>query len=62
VGHRQANPLHQATRRRQLEPIPADTTLEAMLEGGEIDALMSVMIPEKLGKTIRRLFRDSRKG
>ena len=45
----------------RLEPIPADTTLEAMLEGGEIDALMSVMIPERLGKTIRRLFRDSRR-
>jgi 4,5-dihydroxyphthalate decarboxylase len=45
----------------RLEPIPADTTLEAMLERGEIDALMSVMIPEKFGKTIRRLFRDSRR-
>jgi 4,5-dihydroxyphthalate decarboxylase len=44
-----------------LESIPADTTLEAMLERGEIDALMSVMIPDGLGKTIRRLFRDSRK-
>jgi len=43
-----------------LESIPADTTLEAMLERGEIDALMSVMIPDGLGKTIRRLFRDSR--
>jgi 4,5-dihydroxyphthalate decarboxylase len=45
----------------RLESIPADTTLEAMLERGEIDALMSVMIPDGLGKTIRRLFRDSRK-
>jgi 4,5-dihydroxyphthalate decarboxylase len=44
-----------------LESIPVDTTLEAMLERGEIDALMSVMIPDGLGKTIRRLFRDSRK-
>jgi 4,5-dihydroxyphthalate decarboxylase len=44
----------------RLEPIPADTTLEVMLERGEIDALMSVMIPDGLGKTIRRLFRDSR--
>jgi 4,5-dihydroxyphthalate decarboxylase len=43
-----------------LESIPADTTLEAMLERGEIDALMSVMIPGGLGKTIRRLFRESR--
>jgi 4,5-dihydroxyphthalate decarboxylase len=44
----------------RLEPIPTDTTLEAMLEGGEIDALTSVMIPQGLGKTVRRLFRDSR--
>jgi 4,5-dihydroxyphthalate decarboxylase len=41
--------------------IPADTTLETMLERGEIDALISVMIPSGLGKTVRRLFRDSRK-
>jgi 4,5-dihydroxyphthalate decarboxylase len=45
----------------RLEPIPADTTLEAMLEGGEIEALTSVMIPHGLGKTVRRLFRDSRR-
>src|SRR5712691_10100422 len=45
----------------RLESIPADTTLEAMLERGEIDALTSVMIPSGLGKTVRRLFRDSRK-
>jgi 4,5-dihydroxyphthalate decarboxylase len=44
-----------------LELIPADTTLEAMLERGEIDALISVMIPKGLGKTIRRLFRDCRR-
>jgi 4,5-dihydroxyphthalate decarboxylase len=37
------------------------TTLEAMLERGEIDALASVIIPEGLGKTVRRLFRDARK-
>ena len=36
-------------------------TLEAMLERGEIDALVSVVIPKGLGKTVRRLFRDSRK-
>jgi 4,5-dihydroxyphthalate decarboxylase len=29
----------------RVESIPADTTLEAMLERGEIDALISVMIP-----------------
>lgn len=44
----------------RLESIPADTTLEAMLERGEIDALTSVMIPNGLGKTVRRLFRNSR--
>jgi 4,5-dihydroxyphthalate decarboxylase len=45
----------------RLQDLPADTTLEAMLERGEIDALISVMIPSGLGKTVRRLFRDSRK-
>jgi len=44
-----------------LVSMPADTTLEAMLERGEIDALASVIIPEGLGKTVRRLFRDPRK-
>jgi 4,5-dihydroxyphthalate decarboxylase len=32
-----------------------------MLELGKIDALVSVMIPSGFGKTVRRLFRDSRK-
>lgn len=45
----------------RLESIPSDTTLETMLERGEIDALTSVMIPSGLGKTVRRLFHDSRK-
>ena len=45
----------------RVESIPADTTLEAMLQLGEIDALISVMIPSGFGKTVRRLFRDSRK-
>jgi 4,5-dihydroxyphthalate decarboxylase len=45
----------------RLESIPADTTLEVMLEDGKIDALVSVMIPHTLGRTIRRLFQDSRK-
>jgi len=44
----------------RLESIPAGTTLEAMLERGDIDALVSVMIPDGLGKTIRRLFRNPR--
>ena len=38
-----------------------DSTLEDMLERGEIDALASVMIPNTLGKTVRRLFPDFRK-
>lgn len=45
----------------RLETIAADATLEEMLARGEIDALASVVIPEGLGKTVRRLFRDSRK-
>ena len=44
----------------RLVPMPSDTTLEAMLERGEIDALASVMIPKGLGKSIRRLFRGFR--
>src|SRR5712691_3713509 len=44
----------------RLVSMPPDTTLEAMLERGEIDALASVIIPEGLGKTVRRLFRDPR--
>ena len=45
----------------KLEFIPADVTLEAMLQRGEIDALVSVMIPRGLGTSVRRLFRDHRK-
>jgi 4,5-dihydroxyphthalate decarboxylase len=44
----------------RIEAMPAETTLEAMLERGEIDALASVMIPKALGSTMRRLFRDPR--
>jgi 4,5-dihydroxyphthalate decarboxylase len=35
-------------------------TLEEKLEGGEVDALMSVMIPRGLGTTVRRLIPDFR--
>jgi 4,5-dihydroxyphthalate decarboxylase len=45
----------------RLDVLRADTTLEEMLERGEIDALVSVMIPKALGTTIRRLFREPRK-
>jgi 4,5-dihydroxyphthalate decarboxylase len=45
----------------RLEVLEAGTTLEDMLERGEVDALASVMIPQALGTTIRRLFRESRK-
>ena len=44
----------------RLDVLKAGTTLEEMLERGEIDALASVMIPKALGTTIRRLFRDPR--
>ena len=44
----------------RLESMPSETTLEAMLERGEIDALVSVMIPKGLGTTVRRMFRNPR--
>jgi len=45
----------------RIEAMPAGTTLKKMLERGDIDALSTVVIPEGLGKTMRRLFRDFRK-
>ena len=44
----------------RLEPLAAGTTLEDRLERGEIDALMTVMIPKTLGKSVRRLVPDFR--
>lgn len=44
----------------QLELMPQGTLLEEQLESGEIDALVSVMLPRKLGSGVRRLFRDFR--
>jgi 4,5-dihydroxyphthalate decarboxylase len=44
----------------RLEPLAAGKTLEEMLERGEIDALMTVMIPKTLGTTVRRLVPDFR--
>ena len=43
------------------EAMPVETTLEEMLERGEIDALVSVMIPKSLGCKVRRLFRQPRR-
>ena len=45
----------------RLDAIPAGTTLEEMLQRGEIDALISVMLPRGLGTTVRRLFPDFRR-
>jgi 4,5-dihydroxyphthalate decarboxylase len=44
----------------RIEPMPAGTTLEAMLERGGIDALATVVMPKGLGSSVRRLFRDYR--
>ena len=44
----------------RIETLGAGALLEAMLEQGEIDALMSVMIPQALGRTLRRLIPDFR--
>lgn len=44
----------------RLEFLSAQGNLEAMLERGEIDALMSVMIPRNLGRTVQRLIPDFR--
>lgn len=44
----------------RLESLPAGKTLEEMLERGEIDALMSVMIPKGLGASVRRLLPNFR--
>jgi 4,5-dihydroxyphthalate decarboxylase len=45
----------------KVETLAPGETLEAMLERGEIDALVSVMMPPSLGTRVRRLFRDWRK-
>jgi 4,5-dihydroxyphthalate decarboxylase len=44
----------------RLEALPEGTTLEQMLARGEIDALVSVMLPKGLGQSVRRLFPDYR--
>jgi 4,5-dihydroxyphthalate decarboxylase len=45
----------------RVEPLAPGSTLEQMLERGEIDALVSVVLPRGLGTTIRRLFPDFRR-
>ena len=44
----------------RLEVLSGEKTLETMLQQGEIDALVSVMLPRKLGNGVRRLFGDFR--
>ena len=44
----------------RLEVLSGERTLETMLQQGEIDALVSVMLPRKLGNGVRRLFGDFR--
>ncbi len=45
----------------RVELLPEGGSFEEMLERGEIDALMSVMIPRALGRTVRRLIPDFRR-
>jgi 4,5-dihydroxyphthalate decarboxylase len=44
----------------RLEALGGAATLEELLQRGEIDALMSVMIPRGLGSSVRRLFPNFR--
>ena len=44
-----------------VELLPEGESFERMLERGEIDALMSVMIPEALGRSVERLIPDFRR-
>jgi 4,5-dihydroxyphthalate decarboxylase len=44
----------------RLEYIARGASMEELLERGEIDALVSVMLPRRLGSGVRRLFRDFR--
>lgn len=45
----------------KIEPAPAGVSVETLLERGEIDALISVMLPRALGAGVKRLFPDFRK-
>ncbi|TMH64403.1 MAG: ABC transporter substrate-binding protein [Betaproteobacteria bacterium] len=44
----------------RVQVMSGERSLEEMLERGEIDALMSVMIPAALGKSVKRLFPNFR--
>src|SRR2546429_1486360 len=44
----------------RIEALGGSTVLEELLDQGKIDALMSVMLPQQLGKTVRRLIPDFR--
>ena len=44
----------------RIQVMSGDSSLEEMLERGEIDALMSVMIPQGLGTTVKRLIPNFR--
>ena len=44
-----------------MEFVSEGKNFETLLERGEIDALMSVMIPDALGRTVRRLIPDARR-
>ena len=44
----------------RLEQAPAGVSLEALLERGDVDALISVMLPRALGTGVKRLFPDFR--
>ncbi len=45
----------------RIEIVTGGATLEERLESGEIDALMSVMIPRNLGRSVQRLIPDFRR-
>ncbi|HYY62555.1 MAG TPA: ABC transporter substrate-binding protein [Burkholderiales bacterium] len=44
----------------RIEALGGAAVLEELLERGQIDALMSVMLPQQLGKTVRRLIPNFR--
>jgi len=55
-------PIRAITQSRdvRVQVMSGERSLEEMLERGEIDALMSVMIPAALGKSVKRLFPNFR--